>query len=287
VLAVDNFFSSHTSRLDHLRSSNRFQLIEHDVSMPLDVPTSLDGIFHLATPADPALFQSHPVEVARAAALGTAEMLELARRHRCRILVASSDAVYGDPLEHPQREESFGRLDPVGPRSAYDEGKRFAESLTMAYHREYRVDTVIARIFHSYGENMPWDGRLIPTYIRNARAGTPLLILGSGEQTRAYCHISDLAEGILALFASTHHGPVNLGSPQEISVRALADLVIQLAGSRSSIQFGPPLEGERKSRCPDISLANRILGWQPGITLEDGLRRTVAYAATLSGDSLQ
>ena len=276
VLAVDNLFSSSARSVEHLLQCQRFQLLDHDVSKPLDVAQPLDGVLHLATSADPKLFRTHPVEIARAAALGTAAMLDVAREHGCRFLLASSDAVYGDSSDCPQTEASLGALDPVGPRSAYDEGKRFAESLTMAYHVQWGVDTVIARIFHSYGEGMPWDGRLIPTYIANARRGAPLHVLGSGEQTRAYCYISDLVEGILALFHSAHHDPVNLGNSGEISVLSLARLIIDLAGSTSPIRFGPPLEGDRRSRCPDISLATRLLGWRPRVSLEEGLRRTIA-----------
>lgn len=279
VLAVDNLFSSSARSVEHLPRHKGLQWLEHDVSTPLDVAPPLDGVLHLATSADPQLFRTHPVEIARAAALGTAAMLDVARKHGCRFLLASSDAVYGDPLDSPQSEACLGTLDPVGPRSAYDEGKRFAESLTMAYHVQWGVDTVIARIFHSYGEGMPWDGRLIPTYIANARRGAPLFVLGTGEQTRAFCHVSDLVEGIVALFHSAYHGPVNLGSPREISVLSLARLIIELTGSTSPIQFGPPLEGERRSRCPDISLATRLLGWHPRISLEEGLRRTIESAA--------
>ncbi len=276
VLAVDNCFSSSSRSVEHLLRHKGFRLVEHDVSKPLDVEPPIDGVLHLATSADPRFFLTHPVEVARAAVFGTATMLDLAREHGCRFLLASSDAVYGDPLECPQTESSPGILDPVGPRSAYDEGKRFAESLTMAYHRQWGVNTAIARIFHSYGEGMPSDGRLIPTYIRNARRGAPLLVLGTGEQTRAFCHVSDLVDGLLALFHSDYHGPVNIGTPHEISVHALARMIIDLTGSASPIQFGPPLEGERRSRCPDISLATRLLGWQPRVTLDEGLRRTIA-----------
>jgi nucleoside-diphosphate-sugar epimerase len=284
VLAVDNLSSSSLRSVEHLRQCENFQLLDHDVSKPLEVAPPLDGVLHLATSADPQLFRTHPVEIARAAALGTAAMLDVARAHACRFLLASSEAVYGNPLECPQTEASLGTLDPVGPRSAYDESKRFAESLTMAYHLQWGVDTVIARIFHSYGEGMPWDGRLIPTYIANALRRAPLLVLGSGEQTRAFCHVSDLVDGVLALFFSAYHGPVNLGSPRQISVLSLAHLIVNLAGSASPIQFGPPLEGERRSRCPDISLAARLLGWYPRVSLEEGLRRTIESA---SGDGLR
>jgi dTDP-glucose 4,6-dehydratase len=263
-----------------------FQSLDHDVSKPLIVAPPLDGVLHLATSADPQLFLTHPVEIARTAALGTAAMLDVAREHGCRFLLASSDAVYGDPLEHPQTETTLGTLDPVGWRSAYDEGKRFAESLTMAYNRQWGVDTAIARIFHSYGEGMPWDGRLIPTYIANARRGAPLLVRGTGEQTRAFCHVSDLVDGILALFLSAHHGPMNLGSPREVSVLNLARLIIGLTGSTSPIQFGPPLEGDRPSRRPDISLATRLLGWYPRVSLEEGLRRTIESAAAFAADGI-
>jgi dTDP-glucose 4,6-dehydratase len=283
VLAVDNLFSSSAQRAEHLARHEHFQLLVHDVSKPLDVAPPLDGVLHLASSADPQLFRTHPVEIARAAALGTAAMLDVARAHKCRFLLASSDAVYGNPLDCPQTESSQGTLDPVGPRSAYDEGKRFAESLTTAYHVQWGVDTVIARIFHSYGEGMPWDGRLIPTYIANALRGAPLLVLGTGEQRRSFCHVSDLVEGILALFDSDYHGPVNLGNPREISVLSLAHLIINLLGSMSPIQFGPPLKGERQNRCPDIALATRLLGWCPRVSLEEGLRRMIASTAGTAG----
>ena len=275
VLAIDNRFSSAAKSLSELEHHADFELIERDVSRPLELAGPVDGIFHLATPADPARFRTNPVETAQAAALGTAAMLDVARVHSCRFLLASSDAVYGDPLESPQHEATLGTLDPIGPRSAYDEGKRFAESLTMAYHRQWGTNSVIARIFHTYGEGMPWDGRLIPTYIARALRGDPLLVMGTGEQTRSYCYITDLVEGILALFLSEYHGPVNLGNSREISVLELARLVIALTASKSRIEFGPALAGERRSRCPDISLANGLLGWHPRVTLEDGLRRTI------------
>ncbi len=278
VIAVDNLSSSSPRSVERLAQFANFQLLDHDVVMPLEVEPPLDGVLHLATSASPRLFQTHPVEVARAAALGTATMLDLARQHRCRFLLASSDTVYGEPLESPQTETTLGTIDPVGPRSCYDEGKCFAESLTRAYHAEWGVDTVIARIFHTYGEGMPLDGRLIPVYIANALRGEPLMVLGSGEQTRAFCYISDLVDGVLALFHSAHHGPVNLGSPREISILSLARLIVELAGSASPIQFGPPLEADRRSRCPDISLATRLLGWRPQVPLEEGLRRTIVYA---------
>ena len=276
--ASNNLFSSPPGSVEHLLEHENFRLLDHDVAKPISVAPPLNGVLHLATSADPRLFRTHPVEVARAAALGTATMLDVAREHKCRFLLASSDAVYGDSSERPQTERSLGVLDPIGPRSAYDEGKRFAESLTMAYRAEWGVDAVIARIFHSYGEGMPMDGRLIPTYIANALRGAPLLVLGAGEQTRAFCHISDLVEGILALFRSPYSGPVNLGNPREISVLSLARLIVELSGSASPIEFGPPLEHERRSRCPDVSMAARLLGWSPRVTLEEGLGRAIAHA---------
>ena len=280
VFCVDNFCSSSPRSIDHLRQRAGFEMLDADVAEPFQVKGSLDGILHLATSADPRLFRERPVEIARTAAIGTAMMLELARAHRCRFLLASSDAIYGEPLEHPQAEGSPGVLDPVGPRSAYDEGKRFAETLTMAYHSQAEVDSVIARIFHSYGEGMPADGRLIPTYIAHALRREPLVVMGTGEQTRAYCHVSDIVEGIAALFRSQYHGPVNLGNPREISVLSLARLILDIAGSGSLIEFGPALAGDRRARCPDIALAGRLLGWQPRIALEEGLRRTIAFAQT-------
>ncbi|MBI2841724.1 MAG: GDP-mannose 4,6-dehydratase [Acidobacteria bacterium] len=285
VLCVDNLFSSSARGVEHLLRHESFTLIDHDVSKPLAVEPTLNGVLHLATAADPQLFRTHPVEIARAAALGTAAMLDLAREHGCRFLLASSDAVYGDSLERPLAEHCQGAVDPVGPRSAYDEGKRFAESLTVAYQVQWGVDTVIARIFHTYGEGMPSDGRLVPTYIANALQGAPLIVRGTGQQTRAFCHISDLGEGILALFRSAHHGPVNLGDPREISVLALARMIIDLAKSTSRIQFGEPLEGDRRSRCPDITLATRLLGWRPRVALEDGLRKTIAWASAAAASA--
>jgi len=282
VLCVDNFCCSSPKSVDQFLRCKRFQLLEHDILTPLDVPAPLDGVLHLATPADPQLFRARPVQIARTAALGTAAMLDLARTHNCRFLLASSDAVYGDPLEQPQKESSFGPLDPVGPRSAYDEGKRFAESLTMAYHVQEGVDTAIARIFHSYGEGMPIDGRLIPTYLANALRGEPLIVLGTGRQTRSFCHVDDVVEGVLALFLSGCHQPVNIGSPHRVSVLSLARLIAKLVGSSSPVQFGPPLAGDRRSRCPDISLAARLLGWQPRIPLKEGLRRTIVDARRLA-----
>lgn len=278
VLCLDNFVSSEASSLEGLPHGERFRLIVHDVSQPLEVDEPLDGIFHLATPASPRLFHDRPVEVARAAALGTAVMLELAGKHHCRFLLASSDTIYGDSPERPQKETTLGWLDHLGPRSAYDEGKRFAEALTRAYQVQEGVNAGIARPFHSYGERMPNDGRLLPVYIAQALHGKPLLVMGTGDQTRAFCHISDVVEGMVALFHSAYQGPVNLGSPHEISILSLARLIIALAGSDSRIQFAPALEGDRGGRCPDISLAARVLGWQPRVPLEEGLRKTIEWA---------
>jgi dTDP-glucose 4,6-dehydratase len=280
VCGIDNRFSATPDSLLDLENCPEFSLIECDVSRPFDPPGQVDGIFHLATPADPERFRTHPVETARSAAVGAAVMLEIAHRLGCRFLLASSDAVYGDVAESPQRETTIGALDPVGPRSAYDEGKRFAESLTMAYHRQFALNGAIARIFHTYGEGMPWDGRLMPTYILRALRGEPLMVMGSGQQTRAYCYVSDMVEGILALFLSDYHGPMNIGNPNQISVLELARLIAGLAGGRSTIEFAPALESDRRSRCPDISLANELLSWSPRVSLEDGLRRTIECAAS-------
>jgi len=275
VVAIDNRFNSIAGSLHDVEGHPHFEFMERDVTQPFTVPAPVAGVLHFATPADPALFHSKPVQTAETAALGTSVMLGIARTHACRFLLASSDAVYGDPSTSPQTESTLGTLDPVGPRSAYDEGKRYSEALTTAYRRQFGLNTTIARIFHSFGEGMPNDGRLIPTFIGQALRGEPLRIAGDGAQTRAYCYIGDLVTGLLALFRSSHPGPMNIGNPREISVLALARLIVSLTGSRSGIAFGPPLQGDRPSRCPDISSARQNLGWEPCVQLEEALRMTI------------
>ncbi|MBW1786371.1 MAG: SDR family NAD(P)-dependent oxidoreductase [Deltaproteobacteria bacterium] len=277
VICLDNLSSAPKHNIEHLLDHTDFVFIEHDVTMQIEIPQKVDSILHFASPASPAIMKNNPVETAKASTLGTYYALELARTSRAKFMLASSDAVYGDPEEHPQKESCFGHVNPVGQRSCYDEAKRFAEAFTMAYHRQYRVNTAIARIFHSYGERLFNDGRLIPVLIERALSGEPITILGDGCQTRSFCYISDLIDGIARLSDSSIHSPVNLGNPREISVLDLARLIIDLTGSSSRIEFRDALQADRRSRKPDISLARSRLNWLPVVDLEEGLQRTIDF----------
>ncbi|MBB5960231.1 dTDP-glucose 4,6-dehydratase [Saccharothrix tamanrassetensis] len=250
-------------------------LVVADVSKPLDLLGPVDLVLHLACPASPVDYLREPVETMKSGGFGTLHAVELARRKGARIVVASTSEVYGDPLEHPQRETYWGNVNPIGPRSVYDEAKRFGEALTCAFRREHGVDTGIVRIFNTYGPRMrPDDGRMIPTFVRQARAGEPLTVHGDGSHTRSLCHVDDLVRGLLAMAESDHPGPVNLGNPEEVTVLEVAHRVIEVTGGRSEIRHVEPMEDDPQRRRPDIALARRELGWQPEIDLAEGLHRS-------------
>jgi dTDP-glucose 4,6-dehydratase len=273
VVCVDDFRTSGPANVSGLLDDPAFELVVHDVSEPLAVPGSVDVVLHLACPASPVDYLSAPVETMRSGGFGTLNALELALHKRSRIVVASTSEVYGDPLEHPQTETYWGNVNPIGPRSVYDEAKRFGEALTAAFHREHAARTGIVRIFNTYGPRMrPDDGRMIPTFFRQALAGEPLTVHGDGSQTRSLCYVDDLVRGLLAMAESAHTGPVNLGNPEEVTVLDVARRVIEVTGSSSDIRHVEPMTDDPRRRCPDISLAQRLLGWRPAVSLPDGLR---------------
>jgi dTDP-glucose 4,6-dehydratase len=280
VLGVDNYLTGSPNNVSHLESHPRFRLIRHDVTEPLSVDGPLDTIFNLASPASPKDYLEHPIETLRTGAEGSRHLLDLACSRRARYLLASTSECYGDPQEHPQKETYWGHVNPVGPRSCYDEAKRFAEAITMAYHRQHGLSTHIARIFNTYGPRMQLDdGRIVPNFVRQALRGEPLTVYGDGSQTRSFCYVDDLVEGLLLLSRSREHMPVNLGNPEEMTVLEFARRIRDLAGSRSEIRFEPLPEDDPQRRRPDITKARRLLGWEPRVGLEEGLRRTIAWFA--------
>jgi dTDP-glucose 4,6-dehydratase len=278
VVAVDNFLTGSERNLAHIASHPRLRFLRHDVTQPLAVDDPLDGVMHLASPASPKDYLRHPIETLDVGSAGTRRMLELARAHGAAFLLASTSECYGDPLEHPQREDYWGNVNPVGPRSCYDESKRFAEALTMAYHRAHGVNTHIARIFNTYGPRMKLDdGRVVPAFVDQALRGEPLTIFGDGSQTRSFCYVSDLVDGLWRLLQSSERYPVNLGNPAEMTIRQFADEIRRLTGSASVIVNRELPEDDPKQRRPDIAKARRLLGWEPRVPLEEGLRLTIDY----------
>ncbi|HVL76048.1 MAG TPA: UDP-glucuronic acid decarboxylase family protein [Noviherbaspirillum sp.] len=278
VVCVDNFHTGRRDNVAHLLAHPRFELIEHDICEPLQL--EVDAIYNLACPASPPHYQKDPVYTTRTCVLGALNMLELARRHGVPILQASTSEVYGDPAVHPQPESYWGHVNPVGVRSCYDEGKRCAESLFMDYRRRHAVPVKIARIFNTYGPRMdPEDGRVVSNFIVQALAGAPLTIYGDGLQTRSFCHVDDLIEGLMRLMAapSTFCGPVNLGNPAETTMRELAARVLALTGSSSTLVHRDLPADDPARRCPDIGLARRVLDWSPRVELDDGLAGTISW----------
>ncbi len=278
VVAIDNFLTGSPVNVEHLLEHQRFQLVRADITDYLHVPGPVDQVLHFASPASPIDYLKLPIETLKVGSIGTLHALGLAKDKGARFLLASTSETYGDPQVHPQPETYWGHVNPVGPRGVYDEAKRYAEALTMAYRRAHGVDTVILRIFNTYGERMrPNDGRAIPTFIRQALAGEPLTVAGDGTQTRSVCYVDDLVAGILKLLRSELVGPVNIGNPAELTVLALAQRIIALAGSPSEITYIPRPEDDPSVRQPDITLARTQLGWEPQISLDDGLARTIDW----------
>ncbi len=288
VLGLDNLITGRRDNLAHLEGEPRFRFLEGDASERLAVEGALDGIFHLASPASPVDYLRFPIETLDVGALGTRNALELARTTGARLLLASTSEVYGDPLVHPQPESYWGNVNPIGPRSVYDEAKRFAEAMTVAYRRAHGVDTRIVRIFNTYGPRMrPDDGRVVSNFIVQALSGDPLTVYGDGAQSRSFCYVSDLVEGVWRLFNAEVRDPVNLGNPDEFTIRELADLVLAATGSASAIETRALPEDDPKVRCPDISRASATLGWRPRVPLEVGLRRTADYFERVRAASLR
>ena len=285
VICVDNLDTGTLENIEHIRDE-RFVFLQHDMVDHLEVSEAIDNVFHLASPASPIDYLRLPLHTLKVGSYGTHNALGLAKRHRARFLLASTSEVYGDPQVHPQTEDYWGHVNPIGPRGVYDEAKRYAEALTMAYHRQQGVDTHIARIFNTYGPRMrPHDGRAVPTFIRQALADKPLTIFGDGSQTRSFCYVADLVEGFIRLIASDQHLPVNLGNPGEFTIAELAEVVIRLTGSGSTLVYEALPQDDPLVRRPDIGLARELLGWEPTVTLEDGLRRTLAAAARRPGSA--
>ncbi len=278
VVGVDNFMTGSRQNLAHLADVGAFQLIEHDISEPVRVTGPLDGVLHLASPASPRDYLAHPLETLMAGGAGTRHTLELARLHGARFFLASTSEVYGDPQVHPQGENYWGHVNPIGPRSVYDEAKRYAEAMTMAYHRTHGVDTRIARIFNTYGPRMrPGDGRVVSNFIVQALSGEPMTIYGDGSQTRSFCYVDDTIEGIVRLFRSPRVEPTNIGNPQEYAIGAFARIVMEETGSAEAPVFLPLPEDDPVVRSPDITRAREALGWSPVVGLRQGLQRTIAH----------
>jgi dTDP-glucose 4,6-dehydratase len=278
VICVDNFITGRPENVRHLLTHPRFRIIVHDISKPLYVDGLLDHVLHFASPASPVDYRNSPIQTLKVGSLGTLVTLGIAKAHAAKYLLASTSEVYGDPEVHPQTEDYWGHVNPVGERSMYDEAKRFAEAMTMAYHREHGVRTHIVRIFNTYGERMRLDdGRVLPNFVGQALRGEPLTVYGEGRQTRSFCYVSDLVEGIYRLLQTDYALPVNLGNPAEVTIREFAEEILRLTGSKSPIVTRPLPPDDPKQRKPDIRLAKQLLGWEPKVDREEGLKRTLAY----------
>lgn len=278
VLCVDNLCTGSLRNVEHLTENSSFEVLEADVTGLIDAGSSPDLVVHMASPASPQHYRALPIETLQAGGQGTQRALDLAERHGARFLLVSTSEVYGDPQEHPQQESYWGNVNPVGPRAVYDEAKRYAEALTSAYRVSRGLNAGIARVFNSYGPRMrPDDGRVVPTFVRQAVTGQPLTVCGDGQQTRSLCYVDDTIRGLLALAHGAVAGPVNIGNPLERSVIGWARLIRTLAGSNSPIEHAAAVEDEPQRRCPDIALARTVLGWSPEVEVDEGLRRTIAW----------
>lgn len=281
VVCFDSFLTGHASNVAHIAGNDRFRLEQYDVTNYLFIEGEIDWILHFASPASPIDYLDHPIHTLKVGAIGTMRALGLAKAKNAGLLLASTSEVYGDPGVHPQPEAYWGNVNPIGPRGVYDEAKRYAEAMTMAYHRTHDVPVKIVRIFNTFGRRMrEADGRAVPTFIKQALAGRPLTVHGDGSQTRSLCYVDDLIEGIWRLLNSEATGPMNIGNPQEMKILDLARLIIEVASSRSELDFVDRPVDDPEVRCPDISLARNTLGWEPEVPLEEGLRRTVDWART-------
>ncbi len=278
VVCVDNFLTGRHRNIAHLEGRSDFLLIEHDVSCYIEIPEPVDYVLHFASPASPIDYLELPIQTLKVGSLGTHNTLGLAKAKGARLLLASTSEVYGDPLIHPQPESYWGNVNPVGPRGVYDEAKRFAEAMVMAYHRYHGMETRIVRIFNTYGPRMrPRDGRVVPAFIQQALSGEPLTVFGDGTQTRSFCYVDDLVEGIYRLLTSERSDPTNIGNPHEMTILQFAERILEFTGGKSEIQFKPLPVDDPKTRQPDIGMAREHLGWQPRVPLETGLEKTVEY----------
>ena len=284
VVGLDNFITGHRDNIAHLKDEPRFSFVEHNISTYTLVDGPLDGVLHFASPASPIDYLKLPIQTLKVGSLGTHNALGIALAKKARFFLASTSEVYGDPLVHPQTESYWGNVNPVGPRGVYDEAKRFAEAMTMAYHRFHGVDTRIVRIFNTYGPRMrPRDGRVVSNFIVQALVGEPITMYGDGSQTRSFCYVSDEVEGIYRLFLTGDAHPTNIGNPVEFTVRQLAEIVIELTGTRSQIVSRPLPEDDPKVRQPDITRARTMLGWEPAVGLREGVARTIEFFRSLLG----
>jgi len=278
VIAIDNLITGNTDNIEHLAGSPDFKFIRHNVSEYIFVPGPVDYVFHFASPASPIDYLEHPIPTLKVGALGTHNTLGLAKDKGATFLLASTSECYGDPLVHPQSEDYWGHVNPIGPRGVYDEAKRFAEAMTMAYHRFHGMDTKIVRIFNTYGPRMRLrDGRVVPAFISQALNNEPLTVFGDGSQTRSFCYVSDLIDGIFRLALSDFHEPVNIGNPAEMTILDFAQKILALIESQAQIVFKPLPVDDPRVRQPDISRAKRLLGWQPKVDFESGVRETIGY----------
>jgi len=278
VIAIDNFITGGSDNIEHLAGNQDFRFIRHDVSEFIFVPGPVDFVFHFASPASPIDYLEHPIPTLKVGALGTHNTLGLAKDKGAAFFLASTSECYGDPQVHPQNEDYWGNVNPIGPRGVYDEAKRFAEAMTMAYHRYHRMNTKIVRIFNTYGPRMRLrDGRVVPSFISQALNREPLTVFGDGSQTRSFCYVSDLIDGIFRLAMSDHHGPVNLGNPQEMTIRQFAERILEITGAKSEISYKSLPVDDPKVRQPDITRARKLLNWEPKVAFEDGIRETIDY----------
>ena len=277
VIVVDNLLTGRLSNLEHLRNDSRFEFRQTDINQPFDCG-KVDYLFHFACPASPVDYTVHGVETLMVGSVGTFHALDIARKYSAKYLISSTSECYGDPLEHPQKETYWGHVNPIGPRSVYDEAKRFSEAVTMAYHRYYKVDTRIVRIFNTYGPRMQLnDGRVVPNFMKQALRGEDLTVYGDGSQTRSFCYVSDEIDGFIRLSKSDEHLPVNIGNPSEFTILECAKKVLEVTGSKSKISYQPLPQDDPKQRRPDITKARTLLGWEPKIDLETGLKMSLDY----------
>jgi dTDP-glucose 4,6-dehydratase len=278
VICVDNLITGSLSNIEHLRGNPRFWFEEHNISEPIRIAGPVDNVLHFASPASPVDYLQYPIQTLKVGSLGTHNTLGLAKLKNARYLVASTSEVYGDPEEHPQRESYWGHVNCIGVRGVYDEAKRFSEAMVMAYHRAHHVDTHIVRVFNTFGPRMRLDdGRVLPNFVGQALRGEPLTIYGDGSQTRSFCYVDDLVEGIVRLLFTDFHEPVNLGNPSEITILEFAKEILALSGSKSTVVYRPLPQDDPKLRKPDIARAKQLLGWEPTIDRHEGLKRTLAY----------
>jgi dTDP-glucose 4,6-dehydratase len=278
VIAVDNLITGHLTNIEHLAGNQNYRFIKQDVTQYIFLPDEIDYVFHFASPASPIDYLELPIPTLKVGALGTHNTLGLAKSKKATFLLASTSECYGDPLVHPQKEDYWGNVNPIGPRGVYDEAKRFAEAMTMAYHRYHGIDTKIVRIFNTYGPRMRLrDGRVVPAFIGQALAGIPLTIFGDGSQTRSFCYVSDLIDGIFRLVMSDFHEPVNIGNPHEMTIKQFAEEIIRITRTKSRIEHRPLPVDDPKVRQPDISRAREILGWQPQVDFDEGITQTIEY----------